>query len=128
MQRIFIGLAVAAIALLLANVYLGLAAGDYNAPAHEYVAARQEARQLGAGQGSSQEIVAAGQRAEAAREAVLEVQPAMIRHMLLGIGAALMTLLVCSVSITYFVGTSRWFKEVVETYRLDRRYVPQRHA
>src|SRR5687767_12650005 len=103
---------------MLANVYLGLAAGDYNAPAHEYVAARQDARRLGAGQGSRQEIAAAEQRAESAREAVLAVQPTMIRHMLLGIAAALMTLLVCSVSITYFVGTSRWFKEVTETYRL----------
>ncbi len=113
------GLASIAIVLLLVNVYVGLSGGDYNAPAHEYVAARQEARRLTA----DEQIAAAEQRADQAREAVLKIQPTMNLHMLLGIGAALMTLLVCSISITYFVGTSRWFKEVVETYRLDRTYV-----
>ena len=40
-------------------------------------------------------------------------------HRLTGIAAALMVVLVESVVVTYFVGTSRWCKEVTETYRLD---------
>jgi MFS family permease len=40
-------------------------------------------------------------------------------HRLLGAGAALMVVLVDCIVITYFIGTSRWCKEVVETYRLE---------
>jgi len=40
-------------------------------------------------------------------------------HRLIGIAAALAVVLVESVIVTYFIGTSRWCKEVVETYSLD---------
>lgn len=40
-------------------------------------------------------------------------------HRLTGIVAALVVVLVESVIVTYFIGTSRWCKEVVETYSLD---------
>jgi hypothetical protein len=42
-------------------------------------------------------------------------------HRLLGMGAALAVVLVDSIVVTYFIGTSRWCKEVVETYRLDAK-------
>ena len=44
-------------------------------------------------------------------------------HRLSGIAAGVIVLLVDSVVITYFVGTSRWCKEVSETYRLGTDYV-----
>jgi hypothetical protein len=40
-------------------------------------------------------------------------------HRLTGVAAALTVVFVESVVVTYFIGTSRWCKEVVETYRLD---------
>ena len=40
-------------------------------------------------------------------------------HMLTGTSAALAVVFVHSIGITYFVGTSRWCKEVTETYKLD---------
>jgi hypothetical protein len=40
------------------------------------------------------------------------------RHMLTGVAAALAVVLVESIGVTYFIGTSRWVKEVTETYRL----------
>ncbi len=40
------------------------------------------------------------------------------RHMLTGLAAALAVVLVESIAATYFIGTSRWCKEVTETYRL----------
>ena len=40
-------------------------------------------------------------------------------HMLTGTSAALAVVLVHSIAVTYFIGTSRWCKEVTETYRLD---------
>ena len=44
-------------------------------------------------------------------------------HRLSGIAAGLCVLLVDSVVVTYFIGTSRWCKEVSETYRLDPSFV-----
>ena len=41
------------------------------------------------------------------------------RHMMTGVAAALFVVLVESIAVTYFVGTSRWCKEVCETYHLD---------
>ena len=40
-------------------------------------------------------------------------------HRLTGTAAALAVVFVESVIVTYFIGTSRWCKEVAETYRLD---------
>ncbi len=44
-------------------------------------------------------------------------------HRLLGVAAALVVVLVNSIVVTYFIGTSRWCKEVVETYGLDAQFV-----
>jgi len=44
-------------------------------------------------------------------------------HRLTGIAAALAVVFVECVVVTYFIGTSRWCKEVAETYRLDREFV-----
>ncbi len=41
-------------------------------------------------------------------------------HRLAGLATALVIVLVNSIVVTYFVGTSRWCKEVIETYNLDR--------
>ncbi len=46
-------------------------------------------------------------------------------HMLTGTSAALAVVFVHSIAITYFVGTSRWCKEVTETYRLDPKPLQQ---
>jgi hypothetical protein len=40
-------------------------------------------------------------------------------HRLSGVLAALVVVLVNSMAVTYFVGTSRWVREVAETYGLD---------
>jgi hypothetical protein len=49
--------------------------------------------------------------------------PAVLRwatvHRLSGMFTALVVLLVNSIAVTYFIGTGRWCREVVETYRLD---------
>lgn len=44
-------------------------------------------------------------------------------HRLAGVAAALSVVLVNSIVITYFIGTSRWCKEVSETYGLDPQLV-----
>ena len=42
-------------------------------------------------------------------------------HRLSGVAAAISVVLVNSIVVTYFVGTSRWCKEVSETYELRLR-------
>ena len=40
-------------------------------------------------------------------------------HRLMGIGTGIMVMLVNCIAVTYFVGTSRWCREVVQAYKLD---------
>jgi hypothetical protein len=44
-------------------------------------------------------------------------------HFLSGVFASLVVVLVNCISMTYFIGTSRWCKEVVDTYELDQQLV-----
>lgn len=44
-------------------------------------------------------------------------------HRLGGVAAALAVVFANSIVITYFVGTSRWVREVSETYQLDKKYI-----
>jgi hypothetical protein len=44
-------------------------------------------------------------------------------HRLSGITAGFLVVLVNSIVVTYFIGTSRWVKEVVETYHLDAKFI-----
>lgn len=46
-------------------------------------------------------------------------------HRLSGVLAALTVVLVNSMAVTYFIGTGRWCREVVETYGLDATYIEQ---
>ena len=46
-------------------------------------------------------------------------------HRLAGISACLAVLLIDSIVVTYFIGTSRWAKEVCETYALDRALIDE---
>jgi hypothetical protein len=44
-------------------------------------------------------------------------------HRLAGVGVGLVVVLVNCIVATYFIGTSRWCREVVETYSLDREFI-----
>lgn len=49
-------------------------------------------------------------------------------HRLTGVAAALVVVLVNSIVVTYFIGTSRWCKEVSETYGLGMTHVARSNA
>ena len=49
-------------------------------------------------------------------------------HRLMGVATAMVVVLVNSIAVTYFIGTGRWCKEVVETYRLDSDLVRRSSA
>ncbi len=52
-----------------------------------------------------------------------EAQQRATVHRLAGISAGVVVLLVNSIVVTYFIGTSRWCKEVVETYGMDAVFI-----
>ena len=50
----------------------------------------------------------------------IESEPSqMTVHFLFGLLSAMAVMLVEGIAVTYFIGTTRWCKEVVETYSLD---------
>ena len=124
MVRIFSVLAVLAVLLLAANFVVGLLGGDFNAAAvrkresqRALVEAQRQSRVHG--ERTTPELEDAQAAAAAAETAYARPRYWMTLHMLLGSVAALLSVLVSSITITYFVGTSRWCKEVCETYQLS---------
>ena len=119
MKRIYPLFAVLAIALLIANFVAGLWIGDFNAVAArkresltELTAVKRRVNVAPA------EVEAAEAEARAADEQLIGPRRRMTLHMLLGSTATLVVVLVNSVAITYFIGTSRWCREVCEAYGL----------
>ena len=123
MSRIFTVLAILALVALSANFLLGLGIGDFNAAARRYVTARNEHLDLpkkDVSQEVHQKIVAEFKDAESA---FVAPRRNLTFHFYLGVASSLLAILVCSISVTYFIGTSRWCKEVVDTYRLSPEFV-----
>jgi len=126
MARIFTVLAILAVLLLAANFLVGLSIGDFNLAAQAKRGSQNqlidlERKSRGAAPADSSDIEAAKQHALAADEAFARPRWRMTLHMLLGSAAGLMTLLVSSVTVTYFIGTSRWCKEVCQTYGIEQQ-------
>ncbi|MBM4004028.1 MAG: MFS transporter [Planctomycetes bacterium] len=125
MTRIFSGLAVLSVLLLLANMTYGLLFGDFNAEASRLRAAHQqleEARKSGAGS-DADTVTEARRNYERVSTETRPIRQHAENHKLLGIAAAVVTVLVNSIVVTYFIGTSRWCQEVVDTYQLPSEFV-----
>ena len=128
MIRIFSALAILSTLLLLANIGLGLAIGDYNGASREYLARHVELegeiRELRQQRPRPlKQIAARKEKDTAARNSWLPIHNRALVHILLGVTAALVAVLVNSICVTYFVGTSRWIREVVETYRFSDDWI-----
>jgi len=124
LARIFSVLAILAVLLLAVNFVVGLWGGDFNASAKRKREAQSRLmdleRRLRADRvNDSAELEQARRDALVANDGFQTPRARMTLHMLLGSAAALVTVLVNSITITYFIGTSRWCKEVCETYHLD---------
>jgi hypothetical protein len=119
LARIFSVLALVAMILLAANFVVGLSIGDFNRVAHDYSAATTEFLELKRSPASTPaELAAAREHVDAAAAKFETPHSRVVAHRLLGVAAALMAILVNSITITYFIGTSRWCKEVSDTYSL----------
>ena len=123
MARIYLMLALCSVVLLIANLALGLSLGDYNQTVSDMHDAGRRLRVVEQGraanyQATDQELSDARKSHQAALAAFETVSPRASLHRLLGVGAALMTILVNSITVTYFVGTNRWCREVADSYSL----------
>lgn len=119
MARIFSVLAVLAVLLLAVNFAVGLWIGDFNTPALEYKAAFRKFEDVRRSRRATPDEVAKAR--QAVNEAEARVKTPRSRktiHFYLGVASSLLAMLVSSITVTYFVGTSRWCREVVETYKL----------
>lgn len=123
LSRIFSVLAILALATLAANFLLGLGIGDFNAAAQRYVSAAREHQGLQTRAVSAEEKQKVDSEFLSAGESFATPRRNLTLHFYLGVASSLLAILVCSISVTYFVGTSRWCREVVETYRLSPDYV-----
>ncbi len=123
MSRIFLSLALFSLAILAVNLLLGLSIGDYAGQSRDAMAAESELNKLRreAQQDPARlsEIKAAEAKAQAAHEVRRPIADRKVIHMLLGVATALVALLVNCISVTYFVGTSKWCGEVSAAYGLD---------
>ncbi len=117
MVRIFSSLSVFAVALLFVNLVIGLCGGDYNGISNELREVQASLNVV-----SKEPAVKTGPSKIEARDEILDrlvpVQKYVRVHMLFGILATLVAVLVQSIGVTYFIGTGRWGKEVCETYKL----------
>jgi len=123
MARIFSGLAGLSLILLVANLVIGLVGGDYNADFARIFAETQPIRERWRDLKSrhpqpTEELRKVEEELAARYQTLGPVQQWTTWHVLLGIAAALVAVLVNSISVTYFIGTARWCREVCETYSL----------
>jgi hypothetical protein len=119
MSRIFFSLGILALLLMAATLSIGLYLGDLKA---QLLERRQVDREIQTLQTQLPKPAdwEAQLAAARARLAVLDAVRGWFRvHLLLGVGTSLTVILVNCMAVTYFIGTGRWCREVVETYQLD---------
>jgi hypothetical protein len=120
MARIFSVLAVVAVLLMAANFIVGLSIGDFNGAAQKYREAFRRFEDARRDRAASNDRVSeVRQQLEQAELQVRGPRDRKLVHFYLGLASSLLVILVNSITVTYFIGTSRWCKEVAETYQLS---------
>ena len=116
MSRIFTVLAIVSTTFLIVAVVLGLWTGDYNGEADRY---RETIRQVAE---NDTEVRERKTKLDEIRANLEPIQSRTGQHRLVAIFSSLAVIFVNCISVTYFIGTNRWGKEVVEAYSLDASY------
>jgi hypothetical protein len=115
-NRIFPVFAAVALAFMVATLLLGISLGDVRGDMKKLVAAEAERAALRTAEGDHS---ATSQQLTAEIETLRGVERWKSVHFLSGLLTAVIVMFVAGVAITYFVGTSRWCREVVDAYKLD---------
>jgi len=118
--RIFLALALFALALLGANIVAGFMTGDFNGAAARHRAAFQKRDQLRREPANARQLEQQEQELREAGAELERLSTYKVFHFLLGLLATLVTVLVNSITVTYFIGTNRWCREVIDVYHLDQ--------
>ena len=107
--------------LLVINGVLGISMGGFNKLWQQWRTAQHSMLELQKQRPGEEDhaLQSARQQFEKIDKQFTGVKRRKTMHFMLGVVASLVTLLVNSITVTYFVGTSRWCREVVETYQLD---------
>jgi hypothetical protein len=117
-------LAVIALALLLGTLGVGLWVGDYGTAAIKaQQAAKPLVNTLRDPRASEQDKQQAKQQLDTLKAEVTPLRTRHQFHFLLGVLACLTAILVNSIAVTYFIGTTKWIREVVETYGLSESFI-----
>jgi hypothetical protein len=124
LSRIFTTLSVLASVLLVINLALGFSVGQYNRVARQWIVARSESAQT-ARADDVQAAADAKARLQAAWARLKPVEQRKRWHVWSGIAVTLVVLLLNSLTVTYFIGTSRWCREVADAYALGDSLVAQ---
>ena len=109
-----------AVALLAANLMVGLTKGDFGAASSKFQAAYHKHDELTQAATDRETLEQAETRLKNAAKLLNEQRSGFWIHIWIGMSAALVTLLVNSISVTYFIGTNRWCREVVDAFSLDQ--------
>ena len=128
MSRIFLALAIFAVALLAANLLVGLTIGDFGEASRAYQHSFHQYEALTDASAPRTELDAAKVSRDEAMFALRTQRSGFWLHIWLGIAAALMTLLVNCISFTYFIGTNRWSREVVDAFGLPEELAKRSQA
>ena len=124
MSRIFSSLAVISVIMLIVALLFGLRVGEYNELYARFIAIQHQLRDGSyLDTGVSREDLQ--READALSEQMAAPKQRARTHMLFGIATGILAMFVNSISVTYFIGTSRWCKEVVDTYELGNELSDQ---
>lgn len=129
MTRIFLALAILSVLLLAANLVLGFSTGDVGGKWRKYNEDRSAFEKIMRSSAASPEDKKAAKQEREQQYEQLRGSTSLLRlHLLLGVLASLITVLVNSICVTYFIGTTRWCREVTEAYSLDESMLAQSNA
>jgi hypothetical protein len=123
-SRIYSTLTIVSLLLLVVTIGFGLWIGDYNARYQQLLAADRALR--------SEDVSITPEQLETLHAELTSTYAALeiprrraTWHIMIAVLASLVTVLVNSISVTYFIGTSRWCREVVEAYDLDPEMIAE---
>ena len=115
--------------LLVAATVAGFQVGDYNATGFRLRALQQDLYRMQSSMSVEKDNIQ--QQKALIKEGYSDLEPirrSATIHVLLGVLASLVTILVSSIAVTYFIGTNRWCKEVVTAYGMKDDIVQRSNA
>ena len=106
--------------LLAANLLVGVTIGDFGAASRAFQLAYHEYDHLADSSSDRVTLDRSESQLEETAKQLKEQRSGFWLHIWLGMSGALVTLLVNSISVTYFIGTNRWCREVIDAFSLDQ--------